>query len=124
VLLVEDNSQVREFAESLLVDLRYRVVAAGSADEAMDLLDKTSVDLVFSDIVMPGRSGIELAETVRQKYPDMPIILATGYSEELAEGAVPRFQLLSKPYGAESLSEALSVAFGKADREAEAEQTS
>jgi CheY-like chemotaxis protein len=124
VLLVEDNEQVREFAENLLADLQYRVVAASSADEAIDLLDKTQIDLLFSDIVMPGRSGIELAETVRRKYPHLPIVLATGYSEELTNGAAPHFQLLSKPYGAQSLGSALSGAFEEAGQVTSSEEAS
>src|SRR5688572_3632835 len=83
VLLVEDNSHVRDFAHHLLDELGYRVVSAGSAEEALELLETERVDLLFSDVVMPGRSGIELARLARQSNPGLPVLLASGYSEEV-----------------------------------------
>ena len=108
VLLVEDNDQVRDFAESLLADLDYQVIGADSAEQALDLLETRTFDFLFSDVVMPGRSGIELARIVRERYPDLPILLASGYSEEIVRGAGSDFEILAKPYGAESLALALS----------------
>ena len=109
VLLVEDNEHVRAFAQGLLEELRYEVIACESADDALALLDAESFDVLFSDIVMPGRSGIDLARAVRERHPALPILLATGYSEEISAGAAGDFEVLSKPYGAA----ALAQAFGK-----------
>ena len=113
VLLVEDNEHVREFAGHLLEDLGYAVVGAASADEALERLEQEPFDVVFSDVVMPYRSGIELAQIVSERHPGLPVVLATGYSEELVKGAAADREILSKPYGAESLSAALARALAK-----------
>jgi PAS domain S-box-containing protein len=110
VLLVEDNDQVRAFAESLLADLDYRVVSAASAEEALKALDGQEVDLLFSDVMMPGMSGLELAECARALRPDLPVLLASGYSEEMAGRAAAAFETLAKPYGAATLGAALAAA--------------
>ena len=110
VLLVEDNEQVREFAESLLADLDYRVVSAPSADRALDVLAASDVDLLFTDVMMPGMSGVELAQRARALRPDLPVLLASGYSEEMAGGAARAFETLAKPYGAATLGAALAAA--------------
>jgi PAS domain S-box-containing protein len=109
VLLVEDNDHVREFAHHLLDDLGYRAIGAASAEEALVLLETESVDLIFSDVVMPGRSGIELARLVRAGDPAMPVVLASGYSEEIVAGAAAEFQVLHKPYDARSLGAAIAA---------------
>jgi CheY-like chemotaxis protein len=110
VLLVEDNDQVREFAEHLLTDLGYRVLPAESAEAALPLLGE-AIDLVFSDVVMPGKSGIELARAVRERFPQMPVLLATGYSDEVVGGQASQFEVIRKPFGAETLATALAHAF-------------
>jgi CheY-like chemotaxis protein len=110
VLLVEDNDQVREFAESLLADLDYRVVSAASAETALEALAANEVDLLFTDVMMPGMSGVELAERARALRPDLPVLLASGYSGEMAEGACRSFETLAKPYGAATLGAALAAA--------------
>ena len=109
ILLVEDNEPVRHFAEGLLADLRYRVISAGSAEEALSMLDREDVDLVFSDIVMPGMNGIELARRVTKERGGLPVLLATGYSEDVVKGAARQYRVLSKPYGPIELSAAISA---------------
>ncbi|MDT9600457.1 hybrid sensor histidine kinase/response regulator [Sphingosinicella rhizophila] len=108
VLVVEDNDHVREFAQNLLADLQYEVIGAGSAEEALELLDRRPVDAVFSDIVMPGLGGLELARNLHERMPHLPVLLATGYSEEVTSGAADAFQMIHKPYGADSLGAALA----------------
>jgi PAS domain S-box-containing protein len=107
VLLVEDNPQVREFAEGLLADLGCRVLSADSAEAALDRLKAEEVDLVLSDVVMPGMSGVELARRVREDHPTVPVLLATGYSDEILKRG-SEFAVLSKPFGASDLSKAMS----------------
>jgi len=109
VLLVEDNPQVREFAEGLLADLGCSVVSAESAEQALDQLAADGIDLVVSDVVMPGMSGIELAHKVQNTYPDVPILLATGYSDEIVRRG-SEFSVLLKPFGAADLSKAITAA--------------
>jgi PAS domain S-box-containing protein len=110
ILLVEDNDLVRGFAEGVLADLGYEVASVGSADEALDWLGKNRADLLFSDIVMPGTSGIELARRVRAEHHGLPVLLATGYSEDLLKGAASEFKVISKPYGPIDLAQAIAAA--------------
>lgn len=117
VLLVEDNEQVRNFAHVLLAELNYRVIDAESAERALEVLNVEPVDLVFSDVVMPGQSGIELARIVRERFPALPVLLASGYSEEVAKGAASDFDILPKPYGADSLAAALARVISDTERE-------
>ena len=109
VLLVEDNEAVGEFATEILSDLGYRPSWAGNADQALRLLSESEgrFDVLFSDVVMPGMSGIELAETVRRQYPEMPILLTSGYSHVIAEEGTHGFELLQKPYSVDALSRML-----------------
>ena len=113
VLLVEDNDNVRRFARSMLNELRADVIEADSAEAALDILARRRFDLVFSDIVMPGMSGLDLARRLRETSPDQRVLLATGYSREVAAGEAAGFHLVQKPYGAESLTTAISAALAE-----------
>jgi len=108
VLLVEDNPQVREFAEGLLVDLGCRVLPSESAVEALDRLQEGGIDLVLSDVVMPGLSGVALARRIREDHPGVPVLLATGYSDEILKRG-SEFVVLGKPFGAADLSKAMAT---------------
>lgn len=106
VLLVEDSRTVAVFAQSLLEELGCEVVHANCAEDALVALDNepSGFDIIFSDIVMPGLSGLELAAKVRLQKPELPILLATGYSEAAARGEGGEFPILPKPYRRETLS--------------------
>lgn len=109
VLVVEDNPQIGGFAVQSLADLGYVPVLAHSAEEALVELAKDAgrFDVVFSDVVMPGMSGIDLAHRIRDSHHDLPILLASGYSHVLAENGTYGFELLHKPYSIEELSRLL-----------------
>lgn len=113
VLLVEDNDNVRQFALAMLRELRAEVTEAESAEAALDLLGRRHFDLVFSDIVMPGMSGLDLARRLREIDPQQRVLLATGYSREVAGGEAAGFHIVQKPYGAESLTAAISLALAE-----------
>lgn len=115
VLLVEDNPQVREFAEGLLADLGCDAISAESAAEALDQLGSRKVDLVLTDVVMPGMSGVELARLIEQAHPGVPVLLATGYSDEIVKRG-SEFVVLAKPFGAADLSKAMAAVLGGASR--------
>ena len=66
--------------------------------------------MVFTDVVMPGLSGTELAQRVRERFPGLPVLLATGYSDDMLKSGAQQFQLVRKPYGQEDLAKALSQA--------------
>jgi CheY-like chemotaxis protein len=111
VLVVEDNPEVGAFAEQALADLGFKTLRATTAAEALGLLeDGNEFDVVFSDIVMPGQSGIHLARVIRQRWPDLSIVLTTGYSDALAMQHEDSFPVLHKPYSLEALSTALGKA--------------
>lgn len=113
VLLVEDNPDVATASSSLLEQLGYNVRWVLSADMALKEVESPDVDLVFSDIVMPGRmNGIDLARTIRQRHPRLPILLTTGYSDS-AQTVGAEFTILRKPYLLPELSQALSELRGE-----------
>ena len=115
VLLVEDNPEVAEVTVALLEQLGYRVEAAGNAQKGLEALERRKVDLVVSDIVMAGdMDGLDLARMVRQRYPDLPIVLVTGYSESAAVAGT-EFPVLRKPYRLADLSRTIVGALGKAE---------
>jgi nitrogen-specific signal transduction histidine kinase/ActR/RegA family two-component response regulator len=115
VLLVEDNDEVGAFSTELLEDLGYTVRRAADAAAALAILgqDEFAVDLVFSDVIMPGMNGVELAGTIRERYPGLPVVLTSGYSNVLAENAHHGFELIQKPYSVESLSRVLRKAIAE-----------
>ena len=111
VLLVEDNPQVGAFAETLLSELGHQVIRAMNGLEALKLIDEgMDYDLVFSDVVMPGMSGLELAGEIKQRRPDVPIILTTGYSDHIAEAGSQGHTIIPKPYRLETIADAVDRA--------------
>jgi signal transduction histidine kinase len=102
VLIVEDDDDVRDIAVSVLADNGYEVVEAETAHRALDILAREDgVDVVFTDIVMPGTvNGIELAKTITERWPSLPVIVTTGYAERLSdpENLPGHVVFLSKPY--------------------------
>jgi len=109
VLLVEDNQQVRDFAAELLGDLHCEVASTNDGNEAMELLRSKPFDLVFSDVVMPGMGGVELARKIEAERPGLPVLLATGYSAELLNQPDSKFTVVSKPYDATMLGNAIAA---------------
>jgi signal transduction histidine kinase/CheY-like chemotaxis protein len=108
VLFVEDDPLVREAVVGGLEDAGFDVVVAPSGDQALAMIDKgLDADVVFSDIVMPGQvNGIDLAAILRERRPGLPMVLATGYTDQRAD--VPGVQVLAKPYEIGQLVELLS----------------
>jgi signal transduction histidine kinase/CheY-like chemotaxis protein len=109
VLVVEDNAEVGTFAVQSLRDLGYVTVLATNAEEALVELqqDADRFDVVFTDVVMPGMTGIDLAHEIRRQHHDLPVLLASGYSHVLAQNGTYGFELLHKPYSIENLSRLL-----------------
>jgi PAS domain S-box-containing protein len=108
VLLVEDNPDVASVSSSLLEQLGYSVRRVPDADAALREIERSSFDLVFSDIVMPGgMDGLALARRLRELRPELPILLATGYSDAAAH-VRGDFPILRKPYEIHQLSQAIA----------------
>jgi PAS domain S-box-containing protein len=109
VLVVEDNAEVGMFATQALAELGYNTVLAMDGPKALAEL-ATGVerfDVVFSDVMMPGMSGVELGQEIARLYPTLPVMLTSGYSEILAQNGTHGFELLHKPYSIDTLSRAL-----------------
>src|SRR3984893_8336306 len=115
VLVVEDNDDVGQFSTELLEDLGYTVRRVANANAALAILSENefAVDLVFSDVIMPGMNGVELAGVIRERYPGLPVVLTSGYSNVLAENADRGFELIQKPYSVEALSRILRKAMSE-----------
>jgi len=115
ILLVEDNDEVAMLVTEMLRELGYRVTRAASAQGALGALaDEREIDLVFSDIVMPGTmNGMELAREVRRRRPGASVLLTSGYAgAAVREAEAEDIKILCKPYAIEALDVALRVALG------------
>jgi PAS domain S-box-containing protein len=120
VLAVEDNLPLRRALVRQLEQLGYRVIEAGTAAEALVLLERGGIDLVFSDVVMPGSiNGFELARQVTEKWPHLKVVLTSGFSEIVPNDVATalRFPLLAKPYTREDLAKALWKSLSVSDEE-------
>jgi two-component system, NtrC family, sensor kinase len=119
VLLVEDNAEVAEVGKAYVEELGYKVKLAASAQACLDLIRREGgIDLVFSDILMPGgMNGLELADTIRQQFPDIVVLLTTGYSSSAQDAVRRGFEVLQKPYDLAALERALRQARKAAERQ-------
>ena len=111
VLLVEDDREVSALTRELLTSLGFSVIHVASADAALGALaNARDIDLVLSDIMMPGGvNGLQLAREIRHRYPTLPILLTTGYVESASDIGDGEFNVLLKPYTLESLADALGI---------------
>ena len=102
ILLVEDETFVREVASEVLRAAGYRVLTAKNAAEAIQIYEKGfEIDLLLTDVVLPGETGRVLAERLRRVNPRLPVLLATGYGEQMARAAGE--ECLAKPFSSEDL---------------------
>ena len=103
-LLVEDNPEVAAVVEGMLSAAGFSVASASSGATALARLGAGErFDLVLSDIVMEGLSGLDLASRIREREPGLPVILMTGYSDALLLGSSNGLPVLSKPFRYEEL---------------------
>ncbi len=111
ILVVEDEEIVRAWITRMLEQLGYRVVAVATAAAALDALEReAAVDAVLTDLVMPGMSGWELVQQVRERRPGLPVLCMTGYSDDQVTRRglfTPGVPVLHKPFTAEVLVRAL-----------------
>jgi PAS domain S-box-containing protein len=107
VLVVEDNDDVRAYSTMILRELGYEVIAASHADSAIAIIkSEARIDLLFTDVVLPGRSGRDLVEMAQQVRPDLKVLFTTGYSRDaiVHQGRLePGVELISKPFTFEQL---------------------
>jgi len=106
ILVVDDEPALVELAQDILVSHGYYVLTAYSADEALSLLDKEPVDLMLSDVIMPGMDGFQLAERVQQLYPQIKIQMVSGFSDDRHSDTSDNklhLNILFKPYTSSTL---------------------
>jgi two-component SAPR family response regulator len=109
ILIVDDDALVRDSVVSIVAAQGFRVLAAGSTVEAMGILAREHVDLLFTDIVMPGQDGIELAREAKKLRPRLRILFSTGYFSR-ANDAIGLGELLFKPMRAHQIETAVAQA--------------
>ncbi|WP_169569644.1 ATP-binding protein [Sneathiella limimaris] len=112
VLVIEDNDKLRELIEQQLISIGYHAVASANATEAFAKLKTEAIDIVLSDVVLPGGiSGIEIYKAVKENYPDIKILLMSGFTGkalEFDESLPSHVTILMKPFTKVKLSEALA----------------
>jgi two-component system NtrC family sensor kinase len=115
VLVVEDNDQVAEVTRALLEERGYAVTPAADVATALALLRSgLKVDIVVSDVVMPGDAdGLDLARTLRREFPRLPVVLASGYSDKTQAATDEGFRLLRKPFDGARLQEMVAEALAE-----------
>lgn len=108
VLVVEDEDMVREIVVWALEDMGFEVIDASSGDQAIEVLGAEQIDLLLTDIRMPGKvDGWTLAERAREMMPDLPVIYASGFSHEpprMTKGSI----FMQKPLRTETLRQAMA----------------
>lgn len=109
LLYVEDDEKIAEITCLMLEDLGLSIVQAASAEEALRIADEQEhpFDIVLTDVVMSGLSGVQLARRLNLRWPDLPVILVSGYSDELAMGYGAQYELLRKPFSRGALLDSL-----------------
>ncbi len=117
ILLVEDNAEVRRVSARRVRNLGYTVIEAENAAGAIEVLSSgRKVDLIFSDVVMPGgMSGFDLARWAQQNVPSVRVLLTSGFAEDVAragEAIAPDLEILRKPYTGDELARSLRTALG------------
>jgi CheY-like chemotaxis protein len=106
ILLVEDETFVREVTSEVLQSAGYRVRSARNADEAMRIYDESGAefDLLLADVILPGKTGFELAAKIRQENPEVRVLFVTGYAEQMATaGEQDGEHCLAKPFSSAAL---------------------
>jgi signal transduction histidine kinase/CheY-like chemotaxis protein len=111
ILLVDDDSAVREVTASILRDLGHVVIEVGSGGGALDLLDRNAqIELVILDFAMPGMNGMEVARQARTKVPSCPVMFITGYADTSALGDIDEKQIVRKPFIGNELAYKVEIA--------------
>ena len=119
ILLVDDDSGVREITASMLREMGYVVLELGSGDAALDLLDgEAHIDLAVLDYAMPGMNGMEVARQVNSRFPTLPVLFITGYVDSAALREIGDAKIIKKPFVGDELANKVDAALIKGARRA------
>lgn len=119
VLLVEDEARVRHFSAEALRELGYSVIEAADGAEALAMLDRgAQIDLLFTDVVMPGMTGRELAQRAAERIPSLRVLYTSGYTRDAMPsgsetGAAGDAEVLAKPFGVDTLARSIRTALDR-----------
>jgi CheY-like chemotaxis protein len=115
-LLVEDESSIRELMREMLISLGMQVLVAGDGDQALKLAAETKkLDLLFCDVILPGISGIEVADGVRRLHPGIAVIFTSGHGEGFLKRAgleLPQVHFVEKPSSRAAIVEKITEVLG------------
>jgi signal transduction histidine kinase/ActR/RegA family two-component response regulator len=111
VLVVEDDDEVAALTVEMMNELGYDTTRVASAEAALGALaNRRPVDIVFSDVMMPGMNGVELAQEIRRRRPNLPVLLTSGYAEAAQRSAgTQKIKIIPKPYRIDELRDALAA---------------
>ncbi len=115
ILVVEDNSLVRDLATKILTEAGYTVMSAGSAEDALEL-SLSAVDLLLTDVILPGMNGKALGALLSETYPHLKIVYMSGYTHDIIarqDEVEPNIALLEKPFSAASLLTQIALTLGR-----------
>jgi CheY-like chemotaxis protein len=101
VLVVDDESAVRDLMQALLRNFGFRVVTAEAGQDALEKMEIQPIDLVLTDFLMPGMTGAELAREIKRRRPELPIVLITGHQPECISSDFAA--VLAKPFSRDKL---------------------
>jgi DNA-binding NtrC family response regulator len=113
--VVDDEGIVLESCRRVLVD-RFEVITASSADTALDVLRREPVEMILLDIKMPGKDGMSLLKEVKEKWPNIPVIVMSGYATTETVEQVSRTEaatFIAKPFTPDELVEVVAKVIGK-----------
>ncbi|WP_334164973.1 response regulator [Phenylobacterium sp.] len=114
VLVMDDDSAVREITAAMLAELGYRVLEAGSGGAALDILREQPVDILLADYAMPGMNGVEAARAAMELRPGTPVLFITGYADLKALRDVGEDRIIQKPFRDDELARKVEAAIGAA----------
>ena len=117
ILIVDDSADIRDLTGSYLQSLGYRILTAESGEKALEMMDRYGeIDLLFTDIIMPGgMNGLQLMERVQERQPGVPVLLATGYVDQVLHRgeAASSLNIMAKPFKLDELVERIRTALEK-----------
>jgi signal transduction histidine kinase len=116
ILVVDDNEEVGQLAEALMIELGHEVTRAKTGLEALRVAKGATFDAIVTDVVMPGMTGLDLADRLTAMLPGVPIVLTTGFSGEIARSGTGGRPVLFKPYRLETLADLLDSVLAPKDQ--------
>ena len=110
ILVIEDMYEIRMMMRSFLIRRGHKVIDAKDGVEALQLIKNDSIDIIVTDMLMPGKSGFDIIREVQKNEMDVPIIMVTGYNDPVSQNKALELgvtKILAKPFSADDLIDAV-----------------